>query len=125
MSDLISRADAMGAVQYHFNDDGFKGYDDGQKMMDRIKALPSANCIEFDFSKYQPRVRNKVCDGTLSAERVGEWIKWTEYIEDDLGVTTIPHWKCSMCDTEYDPYTAVRMHYCPNCGAKMKGGNDD
>ena len=42
MSDLISRQDAMGAVQDHFNDDGFKGYDDGQKMMDRIKSLPSA-----------------------------------------------------------------------------------
>lgn len=41
--DLISRADAMGAVQDHFNADGFKGYDDGQKMMDRIKELPSAD----------------------------------------------------------------------------------
>ena len=40
--DLISRADAMGAVQDHFNADGFKGYDDGQKMLDRIKELPSA-----------------------------------------------------------------------------------
>ena len=26
---LISKDDAMGAVQDHFNDDGFKGYDDG------------------------------------------------------------------------------------------------
>ena len=43
--DLISRTDAMGAVQDHFNADGFKGYDDGQKMMDRIKALPSAEQV--------------------------------------------------------------------------------
>ena len=42
-SDLISRADAMGAIQDHFNADGFKGYDDGQNMMNRIKALPSAD----------------------------------------------------------------------------------
>ena len=41
-SDLIRRSDAMGAVQDHFNADGFKGYDDGQQMMDRINALPSA-----------------------------------------------------------------------------------
>ena len=45
MTDLISRADAMGAVQDHFNADGFKGYDDGQKFMDRIKALPSAEQV--------------------------------------------------------------------------------
>lgn len=44
--DLISRADAMGAVQDHFNADGFKKYDDGQKMMDRIKALPSAEATK-------------------------------------------------------------------------------
>ena len=42
-TDLISRADAMGEVQDHFNADGFKGYDDGQKMMDRIKDLPSVS----------------------------------------------------------------------------------
>ena len=40
--DIIRRADAMDAVQDHFNADGFRGYDDGQTMMDRIKALPSA-----------------------------------------------------------------------------------
>ena len=39
---LISREDAMGAVQDHFNAHGFKGYYDGQQMMDRINALPSA-----------------------------------------------------------------------------------
>ena len=40
--DLISRTDAMGAVQDHFNAYGFKGYYDGQRMMDRINALPPA-----------------------------------------------------------------------------------
>ena len=39
---LISREDAMGAVQDHFNAYGFKGYYDGQRMMDRINALPPA-----------------------------------------------------------------------------------
>ncbi|MBQ1760635.1 MAG: hypothetical protein IIZ94_13250 [Prevotella sp.] len=49
MSDLIKRADAMGAVQDHFNANGFKGYDDGQKMMDRIKALPSADAVPIVY----------------------------------------------------------------------------
>ena len=56
MTDLISRADAMGAVQDHFNANGFKGYDDGQKMMDRIKALPSADAVhgeECDHCVYK------------------------------------------------------------------------
>ena len=46
---LISKDDAMGAVQDHFNANGFKGYDDGQKMMDRIKALPSADAVHGEW----------------------------------------------------------------------------
>ena len=49
--DLILRADAFGAVQDHFNDDGFRGYDDGQKMMDRIKALPSADAVSDAYKR--------------------------------------------------------------------------
>jgi len=59
-SDIISRADAMGGVQDHFNADGFKGYDDGQKMMDRIKALPSAEPVDCtDFIRW---IRDEVLD---------------------------------------------------------------
>ena len=44
-TDLIRRADAIEAVQDHFNDDGFKGYGDGQKMLDRINALLSVYAV--------------------------------------------------------------------------------
>lgn len=54
----------------------------------------------------------------------GEWIKWTEIEEDDTGVTYIPHWKCSICNTEYDPYFANRINHCPNCGADMRGDTE-
>lgn len=59
-TDLISRADAMGAVQDHFNADGFKGYDDGQKMMDRIKVLPSAEQVTSKL--------NNPCDSLLKSD---------------------------------------------------------
>lgn len=88
MSDLIRRSDAMGAVQDHFNADGFKGYDDGQKMMDRIKALPSA----------EP--------------------KTVEWISNRDG-----SWNCSECGLRVFVY--AKGNYCPNCGAKMKGGEDE
>ena len=35
------------------------------------------------------------------------------------------HRRCSICKMEYDrPKFNVRANYCPNCGAKMDGGND-
>lgn len=88
-------------------------------------------CFSCPLSKGCPKIQGKSndeleqyaseipTDCPIAEPKRGEWIKWAEYVEDDLGVTTIPHWKCSICDTEYDPYTAVRMHYCSNCGAKM------
>lgn len=88
MTDLISRADARGAVQDHFNAYGFKGYYDGQQMMDRINALPSVDAVEVDRTsewvavrreEYEDLIADAVPiheDGTLevkvpNAQRVG------------------------------------------------------
>lgn len=51
----------------------------------------------------------------------GEWLK----SEDDYcGLNII---KCSLCREEWcfevgDDAETLNYHYCPNCGAKMKGG---
>lgn len=66
MSDLISRADAIEAVREVVIDND---------AVEALKALPSANIIEFDFTKHQPRVRNKVNDSLPSAEQVTSKLK--------------------------------------------------
>jgi DNA-directed RNA polymerase subunit RPC12/RpoP len=52
----------------------------------------------------------------------GEWIKHPASYE------------CTSCKEkffvegyaeDYDPITDYDLHYCPNCGAKMKGSNDE
>ena len=48
----------------------------------------------------------------------GEWIE-----QEDC-------WQCSECGSEYVLEVDVKpidekMHYCPNCGARMKGADDD
>ena len=54
-----------------------------------------------------------------SADRPqGEWIE-----QEDC-------WQCSECGDEYVLEVGVkpidaRMHYCPNCGARMKGVDDE
>lgn len=42
----------------------------------------------------------------------GEWIPQSDFD----GFT---YWKCSECNKESD---FIKFNYCPNCGAKMKGG---
>lgn len=89
MTDLISRADAIEAVT-KLCVDGYIAKVDGyfipltDALINTLSALPSADCIEFDFNKYQPRVRNKVKDGIPSADAVQGWIPCSERLPENI-----------------------------------------
>lgn len=55
----------------------------------------------------------------------GKWMCWHEKIENDSCTEYIPHCKCSECGTEYDSHTVKFINFCPNCGACMKGEQDE
>lgn len=144
---LISKDDAMGAVQDHFNANGFKGYDDGQKMMDKIKALPSAEAESDDLIiKGAKGIKDglyNITDGKLykykakggtvrtypivpSADRPqGEWVDREVFNEtdDDHIVEEWQSARCSVCGKYHTtPYMYYfdDFNYCPNCGARME-----
>ena len=140
--DLISRQDAMGAVQEHFNDDGFKGYDDGQKMLDRIKALPSADRPQGDLISRQAAVekilRNKDAKPLNKSDyqdgiRAGLDIAYCE-IRDMPSVTPTERtgewgqispariYECSKCGQNVMTDDIEAYKFCHGCGAKMDGG---
>lgn len=122
-SDLIRRSDAMGAVQDHFNADGFKGYDDGQKMLDRLKALPSADITETETCQrcqdLTDTILNRQGDEIkrlkAEARQTGEWIFNTS-------TSNGKSWNvCSECgESMFHP-----ANFCPNCGARMKGAEHE
>ena len=61
-----------------------------------------------------------------SADRPsGEWIRWVVNIEDETGVSYIPHAKCSNCGTEQDSYATQFINFCPYCGAYMAKENEE
>lgn len=75
-----------------------------------IKAFPDA----FENTEWS----KEPCDH-FESKSEGEWIKHPCSYE------------CTLCGEEfcvesyaedYDPITDYDLHYCPNCGAKMKGG---
>jgi hypothetical protein len=94
--------------------------------MSNREIIELANIIAerpCDSEDCAPCIRTgRRCNDYLKAERAiqagyhkqvnGEWIEKGEYLKI---------LQCSVCshttDTIFD-----RTHYCPNCGAKMKGG---
>ena len=50
--------------------------------------------------------------------------RWGEYESFPL-TPSLNGCPCSVCKTHFSPSSIIVMKYCPNCGAKMDGGNDD
>lgn len=63
------------------------------------------------------RLAEHLQNSGLRMERHGRWIK-----EPSL---MAPNYKCSKCGAAYEWWESYEAHYCPNCGAKMDGGDGD
>ena len=122
MSDLISRQAAIDAIN------GVLVEDDACKVWFRLalQNLPSAQpeqecekCIFKPFKQFQPE------------RKKGKWIK----MSDTDGI----YWACSECGEDlprvsrYNPQfdlfprleSIEKTKFCPNCGADMRGEQDD
>ena len=88
--------------------------------MTREEAITNIEYLEwaFDLTDEHHKALDMAIEA-LSAERTGEWIDKCEYAE------------CSMCGahsgTQFDGVEPIplKTNFCPNCGARMKGGEDE
>ncbi len=58
-------------------------------------------------------------------KKSGHWIRWYEVVERGTCTDHIPHCKCSECEINIDSYLSSFMNYCPNCGADMRGTENE
>lgn len=81
-------------MQDHFNDNGFAGYRDAQKMLDRITAIPATDVVEVATTSWE------------DIERIGfgSWEATCKHCERRM--MYMGWWK-----------------YCPECGAKVEEDN--
>ena len=92
------------------------------KKSDVVKAFEDVlDCDFFHVSEETPRER---IEAIPSADRPqGEWLDY-EIPSEDGGA--MPIQVCSLCKTFYPlAYTGGGHRFCPNCGAKMKGADDE
>ena len=69
-----------------------------------VKAMPAADVVEV---------------------RHGRWIDKAWTTEDDWSCYNHHVVICSVCNKQFDYIINEKSNYCPNCGAKMDGGQDE
>ena len=97
MSDLIERETVLAFVR---------------RCKDRLQGKGLTYEILVDYIESIP-----------SAERKGKWIDAEIPLESG---DTMPIQVCNLCKTFYPlAYTGGGHRFCPNCGARMKGADDE
>ena len=137
MTDLISRADAIEAVRWETSKLG-RGLLGKGDILDIIEALPSAEQHNKDaisregllrsWEELSPRGRTEFDQVIMtipalpSADAVqGEWIV-REYCTNELDYRRWIEIECPFCGERPTYENLDNMNFCPNCGARMKGG---
>ena len=95
---------------------------DANELLDNIRPedekLPLIAALMKDIKKIVSE-RVEAC-ATIDPESLrpqGEWVNWGK-----SGTPTYENYgTCSVCHEDAEIHTEHR-NYCPNCGAKMKGG---
>lgn len=77
--------------------------------------------LKYDRGQYEKGYE----DGCRDSRKHGRWIP-IQYDGYADGHPVWDLWECSECREEYESEGDPPPHnYCPNCGAKMDGGNED
>jgi len=115
MKDTIYREDAIKAVEECLKLLARPRY----TVKTAIEAIPSVDIPHSDdWEKYSDKLWKNAYERGKADRPQGEWIE-----QEDC-------WQCSECGDEYVLEIGVkpidaRMHYCPSCGARMKGADDE
>lgn len=93
INELIRKTDVLGLLNDLANDFG-DNYELYSTLFDSVDGMEAANVEKLP--------------------KTGHWV--------DIMVGDMPAQACDRCKTFYPlAYTGGGHHYCPNCGAKMKG----
>lgn len=80
----------------------------------RADAIEAVNMLDIFPPTKDVVARNLMALPSADAVQ-GEWEKTK--LKDDM-------WICSACGSPLTTDDISEIHFCPNCGTRMKGGND-
>lgn len=108
MSDYIDRTALLSFLRREANEAQIYADENGGE------SVGYAECLEDVIADIE-----RIPAANVEPVRHGEWV--------DCGDEYGSYARCSVCGAEYTNWDAdcARTDFCPNCGAKMDGGNND
>ena len=108
---------------------------EGEKIEEMAREIAEyfrQDCRDIPFSAIRKINKDGICEANVPTclscktarllfaagyrkQTYGKWMVCG--IFDDI-------FKCSVCGKEYTVFEAAEHNFCPNCGAKMKGGTE-
>lgn len=86
-------------------------------LISRRAAIDAVRQFYDEFSDNEKSIEEIIAE-LPSAQRKGKWIFG---VDEETGERDLKAWTCSLCGGKY-PW---QPNYCPNCGADMKGEEDE
>ena len=82
------------------------------------------DCIHFEVCAYASH-QLPICDSYAEKERHGRWISLTECANEGVycSICKKKVWKSDYAWCSKKSRNKLRSNYCPNCGARMDGGD--
>ena len=95
--------------------------DDLVKRSDAMQVALWFGTSELKYSRQF--VKKRVMEIPIAEPKQGEWIRTSnDWIDGTCGARYYPI-HCSICN--YSTYDDSATNFCPNCGARMKGADDE
>ena len=94
-----------------------KQIEEMRNIMEMDCDRPCAGCeLEKEDHCFTHIYAIRIYNAGYRKQSVGEWIEQVRVSKE--GKPLLRHYKCNLCGV----YLATQANFCPNCGAKMKGG---
>ena len=116
MTDYINRDVAIAAT-FAANGIGNSQYRDACDVAERLRKIPAADVVPMGF--HERCLQEEIKKRFALERKHGEWMKAVQRLDES--------WVCSECMEEFvsvDADFTDYAHFCPNCGAYMRGDND-
>lgn len=125
--DLIKRSDAIKIMACEmYAEAQSQGYevDSIEDFMPEAKTwMNDAPSVDTDLSGYSDKLWKNAYERGKADRPQGKWVDAEIPLESG---GSMPIQACSLCKTFYPlAYTGGGHRFCPNCGAKMKGADDE